>query len=625
MEAKIDERVRFNAVDIYDFPLADQQRLSLHYGKSIEEIRKLNVIEEMFLGKAPTMSLGLVHQSVYKLHSSRMLNPTTVLQQLRRFMLKNKLLRTSYFKGADGEHYGVQLDTSMIINTVSFHVLTYFTKADLWTKITGIIDADQRTQLNYGEQFIPRLSFYALDDGDYVVLVTQPVFFTSFWQPELFLATLLPEVDVSPLSLPEPINFHILSEGLREGGDEKAYAFWQNYLTNLPEPAALPGYTGSTAKSKGYSSFSWSINKNTVAELKGLNKSGSAAEWMALLSTAWAITMKNLCQQADLAFAVEPYEEKGDQGRLTENAVKHLHGLPCRFKLEKSAVISALCNEQCFFLEQMAAAAWPNLQEYQFFSKVPLPKFNLDFRGLFGNHDGLSANNETGANPTLLYTKVLDNRLDFSACFRFTDAGLNIDIMHNVFAIGAESMERILSCFAEVLRCLPQNYQSELSVLEQRIQPRYNKGLNRDQLQMLSKLLKKTDLFASVSGKVLIDIASKSYVYQLHKYDVVQTVGMQQQDVLLLMSGDVVRQKLTKDGWLSPLNIVHSGELINELAMFKEISKLNVEVVSDTAVIASIPAAMFKWLLGLQNDVGLQVIEKLATALDHYEDLWLTV
>lgn len=623
-DTNANNRKKLTILNISDLPEADQNAIRAKYGTNMELVRQLNTIERLFLGNDAAFSQGLTSQYVYSFRSIKMLNPNDIMHMLRRFIHSNTALRTSYYKSSTTELLAIQQTVSMDLNTVSFHMLTAFTEEEINAELTHVLEAAQHQPINYANTFIPRLSFYSLDTHEYYMIVTQPAFFDSLWTPEVFIRTLLPEEELKVSIKYTSPNIWQITKGLNEKTNSSGFMLWKKYLSKLQPPALLPGHTHTNSAIKEYSTLHKSIPSEIINPIAQLLEKKSSTEWTSLLCISWAMIVKLFTKSNEVYFPIESTSDIAHDNMSEAEYYRQFFHHPVRMLLKGDTYFSELYSQTLGILSKTKNLPLPNKQDVYAFSGQKMPNYLISFRNLFlKSKESIALYSRN--NPDRVYSNTFDNSLDYTISFELTESGMDIIVLHNSYSISSESLEQALDYLQTMLRFIPKHWSSTLAALELSVRPHESSSLNRSQSMLLSQLLRKTPLFKSATQFQLSQMTRHSHVYQLTKYEVVQSVGEHQDNILFLLNGDVIRQKMNQEGWLAPLNIVHAGDLINIQNLCSRESKQYAEVVSDKATIATIPVEDLKELINMSNDIGMMLIQDLLQSLDHYEDLWLTV
>ncbi|MDO4204024.1 MAG: condensation domain-containing protein [Selenomonadaceae bacterium] len=623
-------------------PQTDLDNLEYKYMGHIEAVRTLDAEEALMFQDSCQDFLSMVVQQQFRLKSqystppqdgtapvlsaygkkggSALISPIGLERRLRRLMLKNKALRTSYYRSDSGEVYAVESAVNIPLHTITFNRLTDLEPEDVGPHLQRVMQADRHCPCRLDSPFLPRIQIYSLSSSEYAVIISQPLIIAHRWDPQSFLASLLHPADTAMLmdaaAVPQP------SEYLTKQHESAAnMSFWEEYLSGLTTMPELPGYLSPLQKPQRLRVELRTIDNDAFSALKLVCSSGDRREWIALLSSLWGLTLQSFSKSTDVCFPVQLPEE--DNQRHISRLLFANRPMPCRVIAGQYERVQDLVRQQYQSLLTAIECGAPSPDEFNRLTKQSgTYKHILSFSD-FQSVEVLNPPTDCGITSTIWHLCTNTDSLRIN--FHLDREVLSLEVTYYEEALSKDSVSAILDRYIHTLELAPKYWQAMCSELVEAALPMHHKELNERQHEMLANILSKSSLLAKVPKEQVKTMLTEASIYDLPCYEVVQTTGSRQSDILLLISGNVLRQRVNSEGWMVPLNIIGPGELVNEFALLDETSKIYGEVVSDKAIIVAIPIPFFRKLLQQMNDFSLDFAQYLLRQLDTYQHLWLTV
>jgi len=624
-----------------DLPQEDREHLTEKYGDCLEAVRTLDeseltllqsmqqgipcmLVQQQFRLRPRHITPGdtapTPAQAAYGKESSELLlSPGTVVQKLRRFLLGNKALRTSYYPASTGQTYAVESSINLSLPTLTFNRLSDLEGETEDERLSRIMLADRHCPFDLGDPFLVRIHFYAISSSEYAVIVSQPLLIANRWQPLDFFASLLHPKDVKalPPELPvaPPVSY------LKEDNDRSSLqAAWQRRLLQLSILPELPGYLAPLQRPKRLRVEMRQLEQLTFAHLQQLCPTNDQHHWIALLATLWGLTLQSFSKNTDVCFPL--LLPSPDRGLTARRLFSARCPLPVRVQTEPLQLVRDLVQLQHSQLMEALQIGLPTPQEFnQLTGLKNTYNHTLSFQD-FQADPCLDSLTGTGilASPYSISSLADDLRINFH---RLNNT-LSLEVTYYEEVLSGEAVKAILDRYSHTLELAPKYWLASCSELIDAALPTVHKHLTDRQHWMLTNILKKSPLLATLPGIQLKSLEAGASIYELPCNEVVQSIGTKQQSILLLLSGNVLRQRINSDGWLVPLNVIGPGDLVNELALLEPINNIYSAVISDKAVIVALPLVAFRRLLQQQNDLSLDLCNYLLKQLDTYQRLWLT-
>lgn len=636
---------------IGQLPSIDMDNINNKYHDFLQDIRPLNENEKLFFSNEYAVNTDNFVQTLYRVKSKNtgvprdisktpvdaysvstnndVITPLSFKRKLRRFMENNIGIRTSYFITSTGQAVAVVLNCNLTTYSNTFHRLEAYDDNDLDKKLNTIMISDRHIKFNLDDIFLPRIRVFKISSQEYAILVTQPQIIADYWKPISLLKTLLHSDDINNfINADETSDISICDYITQKNNNikDKQADYWKKYLSSLSSQPKIPGYHEPNIYKMDLRTSSLKTSAKETQSLKYLINTDDKTYWIALLSTIWGLTLQALNKNTDNHFpAMLPIREvnlKSYSNTSIPNA------LILRINTKDNLSIKDLVKNNFAKILGGQSMGYTNIKDLMRLINNATPYNHilnfLDFD--IKRKNFLQDYLESGIQKIASTVGDINSNLTFN--FRYNDKAIELESVYNENAINANDVNIILQNFHNIIKFLPDAWDEPVSNLISKLN---NQKINtiedifQNNPNLLVNYLQRIDLFSEVTALHLNKIAVLSRIHDLPKDEVVQTIGEQQKNMLFILKGKILRYREGTDGWLNPLNVVKSGDIINEFALINPTSNIFAEVASDNAIFIAIPIAAIKRILNDSNNFGEKFSMKLLKELDKYQKRWMTV
>ena len=297
------QNLHYSAQDLSE---QDLEWIATLYGISnIEEIYDVTGMQEMMIKNQSQVKNSYVLQLMIR--TKLKLEPISFREQIDKICKKLDNLRSNYVYIKTEHPYRVVLKNRTA--DVSFVDLSEELKNETEMKIhdmlENLMEADRLTGFDLERSSLLRVLIYKLDKEDtYAFLISQPhvnsdgISVMMLFR-DLFIAYGLKQISGVELPVMES-SFREYAEYLKSVDRDKEIAYWKEYLADVGEPLALPGYTPSQLDYE-LNLFTQAFNEETVKKLHSLQKS-TGATFATIIQATWAVLLARLTNSKNVVF-----------------------------------------------------------------------------------------------------------------------------------------------------------------------------------------------------------------------------------------------------------------------------------------------------------------------------------
>ena len=630
-------------------PDEDIMLIKSKYGELLEAIRPLNKSECVFFSGQDTFTPSLMVQTLYKIKSTHAAPPESDMKNiisegyssakrtdaivpilfkrmLRRFLFSNKAPRTSFIRTNDNI-WAVELDSSLPLDTITFHLIDFDDSEALDKKLYEIMAAERHQNFELENIFLPRISVYRITSQEFAVLITQPQIIANAWDPVEFLKTLVHKDDLQEIKSVNKIDNTAKENTLEVNKqvDRKQFIeFWQKYLYELPAKPKIAKYYNENALTTDIGVHNVYFSGEETNTIKSVINNKERAVWIALSQTLWGINLQLINSCNDVHFPVL-LPKKGT--RIDNMNTSQLHNaLPIRVKTSPNDIISNVVKKQFSQLLGAQPLGRPTREELiEITGNEEHYNHFISFQGFWTEGNSFSHVENVGIST--VDSNVIDLGKDLAVYFHYNNNQLEIEAIYNANAIPPDAVAFLMKQFKNITSKLPACWNNTIEEMKELIVNNYqnNDNLTHNQAMALGSILSKFPLFANIPVLRINNLITNAHIAELSRGEIVQQINLPQKNIAFVVSGKVLRYREASDGWLNPLNVLKPTNVINEFAILEPNSNIYAEVVSNTAVIVFLSVKNVQKLLDEIPQFGSNFSKHLLKELNKYQKRWMTV
>ena len=615
-------------IKVEDLPSNEFNVLKQLYGPQIEEtqgysrnkimyVRELTGEEKTYFHYRNAMNpVGNILQGLYKVKGN--LLPTHFNRALYTLIQETEALRLNYCS-VGKRILAVVLEEQRDIPKVVYRNLENTDDEELNAVLRRTMEAELRQSFDLRSGSLLRFSVLHTGLHEYAVIVTA-------------VGAVLPQVNLQKLFALAVNETYTAAnegqgfEGLNAAGlAEPIREYWQNFLQDFPQQAELPYYKKNTSDLYKQEAFVSYIPADLLSELRTRSKDKNMM-LMAILYTAWGILLQRYNKSDDVGFGLlVPRRGNDKELGITPSLV------PVRLQVKENLSMQELVTKafQQFVISQpYASLGRENIEEVLRSQKNGFDHV-LNFCDFFSERKSYA---DVPGRPTgqlVMYNSYDGHDLKLTLSFRREENKVVISLFY-------DSSEFLMNDIKRLMK--------EYQLIIQQLMVDWNLGIQEFRVKLEKRLAAETAsgiLQVQDSRAVLQDYLSKLILLQECDMGVQQLfmggikqmvlfegdrvdINISEENMLFLASGRIVRGIEVGDGWYNTLDIQKENSWLNESVLLPgHRNKYSFEVLTEQAVILSMPLSGFMSIIKRYPKVGQNIFRHAIRQLEKYQRLWI--
>ena len=570
----------------------------------LEEILDLNATEKKFFAKN-FVSPNFLVQTLYKINFP--ISPIKFNAVVKNFIRENKNLRVN-FCNLGTRIVKVIKPANSFNPEVVFRNLSDVDKDDLNDSFRKILEADMRRDFDIRHDSLIRFAVFKTDkNSECAVLITFAQIIAEYFNAEQFFSAVL--------GVPYNSKQKSAENDLPIKNQEEIRNYWTKMLKNPPPAAKLPY---ERLHSEGYhqKAYHTKISADILSDLR-VNAQSNRMMLTAILQTAWGFMLQLTGYQRDCLFCQI----------LSSGKDFSLNLIPVRITEDKNSTIEQIIRKQFRQLvvsQTYSCVDWSDLEN----SRKLFNHF-ISFKE-FQSNELNYVETDCGEREKLIYRNSWDaHGMKLSVYFRYSERNLSLSFIYNEKSFVPYGIERLCGLYKFILQQILVDWNAKYGDFKKRITdriemqkemeksaPEYEGIKIRDflsQLPILQGRFEGTiDLFANNSEIVTYFEGDRLFDKVLND------------KFIFVVSGKLVRNVDTGDGWYNPLDVIGKNSFVNPTNFLeKQRLTLSAEVLTEQAQLFLISQTVMIEILRKNPEVALSVMNYALDQMEKYQMLWL--
>ena len=579
---------------------------------NIQYIRELNSSEEGFLGNKASINLsGSVLQTLYKIKGKIL--PLKFNMAINKLMASEEALRLNYCP-LENRTVAVVFSERRGLPSIVFRNLENFEEDELDGILRKIMDTEMRQGFDVRHDHLIRFMILHTGADEYAVIVTA-------------VQAMLVNFNVR--------NVFRLAQGanlLAAAHEEERFAliekmaapvrdYWSKVLNKLPPLALIPYMRqGSKKLDSRQKNYVMKIPSNIQSDLRKQAKENKMM-LMSILHAAWSFLLEQQNNCRDVAYCLLVPRNQGN------SAVHSL--VPMRMQVESGMAVNAIITkafQQFVISKPYAALAHRDIapligsqEEYfdHFLSFADFFQSGKKYVEVDGLMDG---------------AVILQNTLDvrnIRLALNFTDdeGQTGIKIIYNEDSFTDNNIRMLADHYLLVLQQLLTDWNLPYDAFLARLQSHWEQEIQQlpqeDSRKVLQDYISRLALLQECDRGLVQLFIRDAKVSTHFEGDRIADKEIEE-NLVFVVKGKVARYLETGDGWYNALDIKSENTWINEIVLLPDHRcRLSAEVLTDQAVLLTVPLLVIQRLLNGSPRLSQNVIQHILRQMERYQKLWM--
>jgi len=567
----------------------------------LENISELNPYERKFFAKN-FISPHFFVQTLYKISGS-----ISIIKFNRavRSLVENEKLRVNFCNVGTR----VLKVVKPILNVkaeIVFRNLVQTDKDELNDEFRKILEADMRRDFDIQNDFLIRFAVYKTDNDEFAVLITIAQLIANIFDANKFFASLF--------DLPTNSTQEISNDNLPPKSDEIIREYWTKILDNPPLPSKIPFTKNVLSGFYKQKAYRTKISADILSDLRLFAQSNRIL-LIAILQSAWGFMLQAVNNRRDCLFCqILPYDKDSS-----------LNVIPVRLFSENNLTVEKIIRNQ--FRQLVISQPYSSFNLDNLTADKKLFNHFLSFAE-FKDSELNYVEAEGDIRGKIITRNSWDSQgMKLSVYFRYSEKDLSLTFLYDeknfVFNGGALLSQLYKLVLQQILVDKDAKYSEFAANLSKRIKNLtdtveivdYKKKI-RDfiyQLPILQGRFEGTvDLFADNAEMIT-------------RFEGDRISGeLLENKFIFVMSGKIVRNVDTGEGWYNPLDVIGKNSFVNPTYLLeKRRLALSAEVLSEEAELLLIPRTALIEIMRKNSEIALSIVDYALNQMEKYQVLWL--
>ena len=604
---------------------ADEQRiLEQIYGRQfnttttvyapnlVEKVKELNEYEEKFFDHPDFMSPHYFVQMLYKVKGN--VTPASFTRAVRNLLKETEDLRANYCSVG-------RRTVKIIFSERAANPEINFNKIkiepdeinDFFRKVT---DADMRRDFDLKHDWLVRFSVFSYSEEEFAVLVTMPQYLSWCFDAKNFFASFTGTESFQPVNgMKYPQVNRSIEQNVRD--------YWSKVLKNFPPSVKLPyskPYNGSFTQKV----YRTEIPADIISELRGKSQSNNMM-LSAILQAAWGFFLQSDNVSGDVAFG------RLIQVRNPTGGSPVLNMIPIRVNLADGQTVEDIVKaqfKQLIISRSYGSFDWRNLSDDLEHDKKILNHF-LTFRDAEENSLDFFGTKVTAESAEVFKNSWDAHGMKLGLYFDFSPRSMAVTFNYDKNSFTADFGDILSNIFTLVLQQMILNWNSPIKKFNEDVENRIEAFMNEDKIARAELQKRIRDFILTLpllqgedAGTVDL-FASYSEIHTHFEGDRISG-EIFDKNFVFVVEGKVARNVDTGDGLYNTLDIMkHNGWINDTVLLPKRRTKISAEVLTERAVLLTIPLEKVKSALVNHSQIAMNVALHALQQMEKYQKLWI--
>ena len=577
----------------------------------IQEVRVLTENEKLFFERKNFVSPHFCVQTLYKVKGT--LLPIKFNRAAKNLVTADENFRANFCQVGERTVKVIFAERN-IIPEIVFRVLNVEDSA-LDETLIKIMEADRRLSFDIQRGSLIRFSAFRTAEDESAILVTISQLISQRFNAENFLNAVFNDAEYKKIEPRTDLKLPQIEDRVRE--------YWANVLKDMPVSSKIP-FAKKSINKYSEENYRLKISADILSDLRG-KAQNNRVMLAALLQTAWGFLLQATNKSSDVIFCQLISKNKSAQ----EFA---LHLIPVRVKSAKNLTVENLVTQQ---FKQLVVS-----QSYSSFDWATLESLTARTGNLFDHFLSFldfNAEEKTFSQVEATSAGVIVEKNSWDAqgmklgvYFQYSTRDLSISFQYDKNQFLPEAGKRLANIYSLILRQMLLYWNTPFENLIENIKKLAAESMSdaqniskEDERKIINDFICKNKILQSDSAESAEILVANAKTFTRFEGD--RLFGEILNDNLVFVAeGKLSRSLDTGDGWFNALDIIKAGGLINETVFFeKRRAVISAEVLTEKAVLISIPLATFESAT-LQNPALYKsVLRHVLSQMEKYQILWL--
>ena len=566
--------------------------------KTIKYVEDITDEEKQFFDKNNLISANQFIQKLYKISGN--LIPLRFNLAVNNLIKKTEELRMNYCQVYD-RTLKVFFEQRQEMPEVVYRNLE--NTPDIDATLKNIIEADMRKNFDLRHDNLIRFSVFHTGEEEYAVLVTVARLIEDCFDIKNFFREVMNLETLPLINKLSKIKIKEISDSLRN--------YWLKMLENMPDLPLLPYSRINTGMYK-QKAYHFTIPADIMSDLREKSNSNKMM-LMSVLETAWAILLQEFNHSQDVTFATLVPSKTNEDFNM----------IPVRLKIEDDNILKTIINQQ--FKQLIVSQPYESIKIIE----PPGKQFNhfLSFNDFLRDEQLYSTTKALPDGQLVLQNSWNTQSMKLGLYFHYSENVTSISILHdeNKFTTNFGEMlsKRYILILQQILTDWNLNYEQFINRLSQRIEEINKEDRAEDNVAYLQNFISQLELLQGINEGTLQQILKMSKMETYFEGDRISGAKIEQ-NLIFVIEGKLVRSIETNDGWYKTLDIIKENGWINETVLSeKRKNKMSVEILTEKAILITIPLENMKQLLRDFSDVEHKILQHTLSQMEKYQRLWV--
>ena len=575
----------------------------------LESIEPLNAQESKFFTGKKFISPHFFIQTLYKVSGT--VNPMKFNATVQKIIKENENMCAN-FCNVGTRTIKVIKSAENVHPEIIFRNLMQTDEDELDDEFRKILEADMRRDCDIRHDPLIRFAVYKTKSEEFAVLVTIAQIIAKNFNSEKFFCYLA--------DIPYENKEKNILEDLPEKNQETIRDYWSKVLNKIPPLELLPYEKSDNHGIYRQKSFHAKISADILSDLRWRAQSNRVM-LTAILQSAWGFMLQFNNKRSDCLFCQI----------LSTNSEENLPIIPVRVTSDGNLPIEQIIRgqfRQLVVSQPYSCVDWTNLENLSTARKKLFNHF-LSFKEFKSNELNFV---ET---PAEIGGKIISRNswdaqgMKLGVYFRYSEKNLSITFLYDEKQFQISGVEKLCALYMFVLQQMLADWNAKYFEFHERLSTRFEAKFGDEIISREDDRKKIRDFLSQqpiLQGKYegTINLFEK-HAKIITRYEGDRISGeVLKNNFLFVMSGKLVRNVDSGDGWYNPTDVVSKNAFINPTNLLeKQKLILSAEILSEQAEILMIPHDILIEIMRKNSEVAISIMNYALARMERWQILWL--
>lgn len=600
-------------METLELTIDEQNILESVYGKQggynprkLEAIKDLTAHEKKFFEEKNFVSPHFFVQTLYKVLGT--VRPIKFNLAVNRMLNDNENLRANFCNVGTRTVKVIPPETS-VKPEIIFRNLTATDTDELNDEFGKILEADMRRDCDLRHDPLIRFAVYKTSEEEFAVLVTLAQVIADNFDAEKFFCNVL---EIPAESKPQKID-----DDLPPKNQDAIRDYWAKVIDKAPPFESLP-YEREGLGTYHQKAFRTKIPADILSDLRGRAQSNRVM-LTAILQSAWGFMLQLTNKRRDCLFC-----------QILSASDSSLNMIPVRLTSDNNLTVEQIVRgqfRQLVVSQPYSCVDWTTLENLTGRRKKLFDHF-LSFKEF---QSGELNYVDTPAEP---HGKIISRNsweaqgMKLGVYFRYSEKNLSITFLYNQKQFLNFGMERLCVLYESILQQMLTDWNAKFSSFMERLAVRINMQLDvqttstSDRKKIRDFLSQLPILQGRFEGTIGL-FERQAEIITRYEGDRISG-DLLKEKFIFVVSGKLVRNVDTGDGWYNPIDVVGKNAFVNPTNLLdKQRLTLSAEVLTEQVELLTIPRDVLIEASRNNSEIALSLMNYALAQMERYQVLWL--